>query len=153
MWMSKSKSLSLSMPSHLLFLCSSVFECQSPGQRPPGSTKLESSWIQDLDVLTTSLGGNHYPNHQHQTHHYNQCIGILTIHLPFQTNFSSPPSLHTYIHLISFSKNLAMPNSPFNWTLYRWTVSYQSHSTFQSSMFEQPLDNCSWAPVMRITTK
>jgi len=31
--------------------------------------------------------------------------------------------------------------------IFRWTVSYQSHSTFQSSMFEQPLDNCSWAPV------
>ena len=32
----------------------------------------------------------------------------------------------------------------------RWTVSYQAHSTFQSSMFEKPLDNCSWAPVRRI---
>ena len=32
----------------------------------------------------------------------------------------------------------------------RWTVSYQAHSTFQSSMFEKPLDNCSWVPVRRI---
>jgi len=31
--------------------------------------------------------------------------------------------------------------------IFRWTVSYQSHSTFQSSMFEKPLDNCSWVPV------
>ena len=28
-----------------------------------------------------------------------------------------------------------------------WTVSYQSPATFQSSMFEKPLDNCSWVPV------
>ena len=86
--MSKSKSLSLSMPSSLLFLCSSVFECQSPGQRPPGSTKLESSWIQDLDVLTTSLGGHHYPHHQHQSHHYNQCIGFS--HSTFLSKQTSP---------------------------------------------------------------
>jgi len=28
--------------------------------------------------------------------------------------------------------------------IFRWTVSYQSHSSFQSSMFEKPRDNCSW---------
>ena len=32
----------------------------------------------------------------------------------------------------------------------RWTVSYQAHSTFQSSMFEKPLDNCSWVPVRMV---
>jgi len=28
--------------------------------------------------------------------------------------------------------------------IFSWTVSYQSPATFQSSMFEKPLDNCSW---------